>query len=271
MHAREDKRTGADGDDGERFGTSVAAPGDRNGDGFDDVFVGAYDHDEKSSSNAGAAYIFLANAIDDDNDGFYSYEDCDDSDKSIGGAEALYVDEDGDGYGDPKNTELGCIGDEGFAEEGTDCDDSAIEVNPGAKDACGDGVDADCDGIGGPDGDEDMDRLTYEEEAILGTSDCNDDTDGDGLLDGEEVSLGTDPLDEDSDGDGVLDGEDKDPLTPVGDTTDEEGSGTEQTADEATDEEEGGAKIGCSAIGLAASSWLWLLGGVLTVTRRRRR
>lgn len=42
---------------------------------------------------------------------------------------------------------------------------------------CGDGVDSDCDGFGGPDDDEDADGLTWSEEDVLGRSDC-DPTDG---------------------------------------------------------------------------------------------
>jgi uncharacterized protein (TIGR03382 family) len=32
-------------------------------------------------------------------------------------------------------------------DDGTDCDDARADVYPGATDAAGDGVDADCDGV----------------------------------------------------------------------------------------------------------------------------
>ena len=87
-----------------------------------------------------------------------------------------------------------------------DCDDRDALAYPGATDTCGDGRDADCDGIGGADGDEDSDGLSFDEESAAGTSDCAEDTDGDGLSDLDELTLtGTDPTDADPDGDGLND------------------------------------------------------------------
>ncbi len=57
-----------------------------------------------------------------------------------------------------------------------------------------------------PDGDEDGDGLTNQEEIDLGTDPFDPDTDGDGLDDGLEVQIGTDPTSNDSDKDGVTDG-----------------------------------------------------------------
>jgi hypothetical protein len=55
--------------------------------------------------------------------------------------------------------------------------------------------------------DSDLDGLTDEEEATLGTDPNKIDTDEDDLTDGEEVKVyGTDPLNPDTDGDGYLDG-----------------------------------------------------------------
>ncbi|MDP2736200.1 MAG: hypothetical protein Q8O59_00225 [bacterium] len=56
--------------------------------------------------------------------------------------------------------------------------------------------------------DSDLDGLTDEEEAVLGTNSNSPDTDQDGLTDREEVKVyNTDPLKADTDGDGYQDGE----------------------------------------------------------------
>ena len=87
-----------------------------------------------------------------------------------------------------------------------DCDDDNPAVHPGAVEQCGDGVDSDCDGDGGLDGDDDEDGLTNAEEMEGITDPCDPDLDGDGLDDGDEVTLGTDVSNPDTDGDGILDG-----------------------------------------------------------------
>ncbi len=151
-----------------------------------------------------------------------SMDDCDDSDPDINpgaeelpgdgldsdcdGTELCYADLDGDGYPD-----LGSVlasadddcGDEGEAAlDAEDCDDSDSTVHPYADDTCGDGVDSDCDGLGGLDDDEDGDGLSWNEEDALGTDPCDPDTDGDGVSDGDEVEAGTDPLVPDEIGEG---------------------------------------------------------------------
>ncbi len=67
-----------------------------------------------------------------------------------------------------------------------DCADDDPAISPGASDICGDGIDADCDGAGGPAGDEDGDGLSWRQEQALGTQDCRSDTDGDGRPDGSD-------------------------------------------------------------------------------------
>jgi len=49
------------------------------------------------------------------------------------------MDRDGDGYGDPANTEC--------AHPEADCDDSRPEVHPGTVETCTNGIDDDCDGL----------------------------------------------------------------------------------------------------------------------------
>ena len=54
--------------------------------------------------------------------------------------------------------------------------------------------------------DSDCDRLTDDEERMLGTNPYNPDTDGDGLTDYQEVRIYfTNPLNPDTDGDGIND------------------------------------------------------------------
>ncbi len=135
--------------------------------------------------------------------------DCDDSDASLVPDQWWYPDDDFDGYG---QTDLGvqaCEGPDGWAPDGDDCNDSNPFVFPSAGESCADGIDTDCDGIGGPSSDEDVDGLTFSEEIAAGTDPCIGDMDGDGILDGLEVGLDTDGdgtpdvLDDDDDGDGV--------------------------------------------------------------------
>jgi hypothetical protein len=58
-----------------------------------------------------------------------------------------YYDADGDGHGDPLMPVELCGDVDGFVAAADDCDDLRAEVSPAAADACGDGLDADCDGI----------------------------------------------------------------------------------------------------------------------------
>ncbi len=78
----------------------------------------------------------VCNGVDDDCDGLV--------DESLT-FETLYLDEDGDGHGDPETgiETCGAVGDR--VEDGTDCDDGDPLVYPGAEEVCN-GVDDDCDG-----------------------------------------------------------------------------------------------------------------------------
>jgi hypothetical protein len=102
---------------------------------------------------------------DADLDGACTAEDCDDTDPEVfpGAAERCngadddcdgdvdegvmslyYVDEDGDGYGDPEPV-AACEPTGPVADNGADCDDSDAAVHPGADERAN-GVDDDCDG-----------------------------------------------------------------------------------------------------------------------------
>jgi len=61
-------------------------------------------------------------------------------------------DADGDGYGDPTFTVLGCPGapPSGYVTNSADCDDASNAINPGIHDTTVDGIDQNCDGTDGP-------------------------------------------------------------------------------------------------------------------------
>jgi hypothetical protein len=87
-----------------------------------------------------------------------------------------------------------------------DCDDADPTIYPDAYDACGDGIDANCDGVGGSlSDDEDGDGIPSDQE--LDSHPCHADSDGDGLLDPDEALHGTDPMEHDTDDDGLSDGD----------------------------------------------------------------
>lgn len=70
--------------------------------------------------------------------------DCDELiDESGGGT--YYADNDGDGYGDPAESEPACDRPSGFVDNGADCDDADADVHPGADERAN-GEDDDCDG-----------------------------------------------------------------------------------------------------------------------------
>ncbi len=77
-------------------------------------------------------------------------------DTTCGGLRTLYVDDDGDGHGEPGDGMTSCAGLAGYADNDGDCDDGDPAVNPDATDDC-DGMDNDCDG----ETDEDCGDCTY--------------------------------------------------------------------------------------------------------------
>jgi hypothetical protein len=57
-----------------------------------------------------------------------------------------YRDADGDGFGEPSDIVAFCARPPGYAYTDDDCDDVDASVSPGAYEACGNGIDDDCDG-----------------------------------------------------------------------------------------------------------------------------
>jgi len=105
--------------------------------------------------------------LDRDGDGVHTPEDCDDTDATVfPGAEetcngrdddcdgetdesvqqAFYIDEDGDGHGDPTRTTWACSLPSGAAELADDCNDANPDISPSADEVCND-EDDDCDGF----------------------------------------------------------------------------------------------------------------------------
>ena len=78
----------------------------------------------------------LCNTIDDDCDG--EIDEASDI--------TMYPDEDGDGYGDPSTSLVGCDAPEDWVENGEDCDDTDADVNLTVLEIC-DGIDNNCDGF----------------------------------------------------------------------------------------------------------------------------
>ncbi len=159
------------------FGYAVGAAGDLDSDGRSELLVGSPAW-EIDGDPVGAAWVFD-----------YDWPPI-----------AWYPDDDGDGFGDeaPATVIKRETQPSGYVSDGTDCDDEDAAIHPGAEEVCGDGVDSDCDGHGGPGDDEDADGLSWSEEQALGTDDCDADSDDDGVSDGDEVGAGTDPSEPDA-------------------------------------------------------------------------
>ncbi|MFA4846062.1 MAG: MopE-related protein, partial [Patescibacteria group bacterium] len=74
-------------------------------------------------------------------------QDCNGLVDDAEGSQAWYADVDMDGYGNPEALLYSCTESvEGYVLDQSDCDDTSLDVNPAANEACLDEVDNDCDG-----------------------------------------------------------------------------------------------------------------------------
>ncbi len=94
--------------------------------------------DANAAANPGATE--LCNGFDDDCDG-----DTDEPDAAD--ATTWYGDTDGDGYGETADAVVACDPPTGYVAADGDCNDANDDVNPGATEWCGNGVDEDCSGV----------------------------------------------------------------------------------------------------------------------------
>jgi hypothetical protein len=136
-----------------------------------DVNNGLDCDDQNWSINPSA--LEICDQQDNDCDGLFDQDDdtYDDSTNTT-----WYLDNDGDGYGDPATPEEGCdLLTDGYVRNPDDCDDNLDTIYFGATEICGDSIDQDCDG------------------ADLNCS--GDDSDGDGFCDGQVCDDGSVPGD----------------------------------------------------------------------------
>ncbi len=137
--------------------------------------------------------------VDDDGDGYFASEDCNDLDASVGPhaveicdgidnncdgqvdegvLRTFFTDDDEDGYGDAERPIEGCDQPARAVPNDTDCDDTNSDVYPGANEVCN-GIDDDCSG----DADEGLGETVYRDQ------------DGDGYGDVSTATLSCSDMD----------------------------------------------------------------------------
>jgi hypothetical protein len=91
---------------------------------------------DDSNSNTNPSATEICNTIDDNCDGQIDE-----------GVQTVYfIDNDGDTYGNPSVSILACTQPIGYTPDDTDCNDTDANINPGAEDIGGNGIDENCDG-----------------------------------------------------------------------------------------------------------------------------
>lgn len=128
------------------------------------------------------------------------------------GTQTWYQDSDGDGYGDPNNAANSVDQPTGYVANDTDCNDADADINPGATEIVGDGIDQDCNGLDQPalktwyyDGDGDgfgdpgdtINAVNQPTGYVGDKSDCND---ADATVKPGALDIIGDGIDQDCDG-----------------------------------------------------------------------
>jgi hypothetical protein len=91
---------------------------------------------DDSNSNTNPSATEICNTIDDNCDGQIDE-----------GVQTVYfIDNDGDTYGNPSVSILACTQPIGYTPDDTECNDTDANINPGAEDIGGNGIDENCDG-----------------------------------------------------------------------------------------------------------------------------
>jgi gliding motility-associated-like protein len=161
--------------DGDNYAVSTTTQCTSPGAGYTTTVLPLTDCDDTEENNF-PGNDEVCDGIDNDCDGLI-----DDDDDSLTDATTWYLDDDGDGFGDPSVAVTSCDAPSGYITDNTDCDDSDANINPAAVEIPNDGIDNDCDG----------NSLTI------------GDTDDDGILDDVDNCIDTpnpDQLDSDNDG-----------------------------------------------------------------------
>lgn len=133
------------------------------------------DDDTDSPTPLPATPTAAPELVDEDRDGYVAMpagEDCNDQDKTINPSadeqcdkidndcdgvtdeepvdgSSFFMDEDRDKYGDRTQFVRACTAPTGYVKDATDCNDADEDINPGATEVCGDGIDNNCDSSAG--------------------------------------------------------------------------------------------------------------------------
>ena len=149
---------GLDCDDGD---AGINPDASENADGMDEDCDGLVDEGTNVYDDDGDSYPEDGGDCNDEDNSIYpgapevcdgTDNDCDglvddaDSDLDTTGLTVMYLDFDGDGYGDPSTGQPFCAQPAGYVTNSTDCNDQDPAVNPGGAETLNN-VDDDCDGI----------------------------------------------------------------------------------------------------------------------------
>ena len=99
-------------------------------------YVASYTDCNDNNSGINPAAREVCNNIDDDCNGIVD----DGLELTV-----FYEDDDGDGYGNPQRSGKACLAPPGWVANGSDCDDTARAINPGASESCNE-IDDNCNG-----------------------------------------------------------------------------------------------------------------------------